>query len=67
MTQKNDVTGGPTGSSVAVKPRVADWQAAADAAARAPRAQALPREPASFAAHPASGFGGCGSGGRIVA
>ena len=30
----------------------ADWQAAADAAARAPRAQALPREPASIAATP---------------
>jgi len=49
---KNDVVGGPTSSSVAVKPRVADWQAAADAAARAPRAQALPREPASIAATP---------------
>ena len=32
--------GGSATSPLAVKPRVADWQAAADAAARAPRAQA---------------------------
>jgi hypothetical protein len=40
------------GSEVAVKPKVADWQAAADAAARVPRAQ--PAGPAKKADPPAA-------------
>jgi methyl-accepting chemotaxis protein len=44
----------PSNSVVAVKPRVADWQAAADAAARAPRAQAAaPTRPQSATPVPA--------------
>jgi methyl-accepting chemotaxis protein len=55
-------SGADTGSEssiVAVKPRVADWQAAADAAARAPRAQ--PSEPAGAAASSAARVAPAGS------
>jgi methyl-accepting chemotaxis protein len=47
-----DVTSASASSTVAVKPRVADWQAAADAAARAPRAQATQRDAATGASVP---------------